>query len=137
MYFENVIRLDDTVNLTLRQNLTGIFHTSEKWGMGSLRLHLSEKGVLTGSFTLEEITFGIKGVLSHAGDAFGYLLEPDAAIPVAMLRIKTYGEGLSLEFHVPEFTNVMDESKAEIVLFSRTATKNKATTMLEELLIGA
>jgi hypothetical protein len=138
MYFENVISLDDTVNPTVRQHLTGKFQTNDKWGMGDLELNLSEKGTLTGSLTLEDITFGLKGLLSHTGDAFGYLLEPDAAIPIAMLRIKTYGEGLSLEFHVPEFTNLMDESKAEPVLFSRAA-KNTAvaTDMLEDLLIGA
>jgi hypothetical protein len=137
MFFENVISLDDTVNPTLRQQLTGNFHTSDKWGAGDLELHLSDRGILTGSFTIEEITFGLKGLLSHTGVAFGYLLEPDAAIPVAMLRIQTCGEGLSLEFHVPEFTNLMDESKAEGVLFSRAAKNNAVTTMLEELLIGA
>ncbi len=134
MYFENVISLDDTVNPSVREQLTGKFQTSDKWGTGDLELTLNEKGILTGSFTLEEITFGIKGLLSHTGDAFGYLLEPDAAIPVAMLRVKLYGEGVSLEFHVPEFTSIIDASKAESVLFSRAA---KNTARLEELLIRA
>jgi hypothetical protein len=135
MFFENVISLDDTVNPTVRQYLTGTFHTSDQWGEGDLELHLSDKGVLTGSFTLEEITFGLKGLLSHTGVAFGYLLEPDAAIPVAMLRIQTCGEGLSLEVHVPEFTEVLNKSESEPVLFSRVTTNS--TTMLEELLIEA
>jgi hypothetical protein len=137
MFFENVISLDDTVNPSLRQQLTGTFHTHDKWGEGNLELHLSDKGILTGSFTLEEITFGLKGLLSYTGVAFGYLLEPDAAIPIAMLRIQTYGEGLSMEVHVPEFTEILNESKAEPVLFSRTAINRTTANALEELLIGA
>ncbi len=137
MFSTDVIDLDDTVTPRFRKEFTGTFRTSDQWGEGDLELHLSDKGILIGSFTAEEIIFGIKGVLSHTGDAFGYLLEPDAAIPIAMLRIKTCGECLSLEVHVPEFTNLMNENKAEIVLFSRVAKKNRVTTMLEELLSGA
>jgi hypothetical protein len=132
MYFENVIRLDDTVTPNIRQQLTGTFHTHDKWGEGVLELTLSEKGILTGSFTIEEITFGIKGVLSHSGNAFGYLLEPDASIPVALLRIKAEEKGPSLEVHVPEFTELLDEREPEQVLFQRVV-----ADALEELLIGA
>lgn len=137
MFFEHVIHLDDTVHPTLRQHFSGTFRTHDKWGAGTLELHLSDKGILTGSLTLEEITFGIKGQLNHTGLGFAYLLEPDAAIPIAMLRIKSQDEGLSINVHVPEFDDLMNDNN-EPILFSRVARNNAVTTMiLEELLIGA
>lgn len=136
MYFENVIRLDNTIHPSVRQQFTGVFQTSNTWGTGDLELHLSEKGILTGSFTLEDISFGLKGVLGHTGVVFGYLLEPDAAMPVAMLRIKTYSNGLNLEFHVPEFTDIMNESGAEAVLFGRSV-KQHPTAMLDEFFVAS
>jgi hypothetical protein len=133
MFFEDVIRLDDTVNPAIREQFTGTFHTNDKWGAGDLELILSERGILTGSFILEEITFGVKGQLSHTGIAFGYLLEPDAAIPIAMLRIRSQGEGLGINILVPELDELLGEAETESVLFSRVATPRA----LEEILIGA
>lgn len=132
MFITDVIYLDDSVNPSFRNEFSGTFHTSDKWGEGDLELHLSEKGVLTGSFTTEGITFELKGTMSHTGVAYGYLLEPDAGIPVALLRIQTKGKDLSLEVHVPEFTELLDESEPEKVLFQRVA-----VSALEELLIKA
>jgi hypothetical protein len=133
MFFEDVIRLDNTVNLAIREQFTGTFHTNDKWGTGDLELILSERGILTGSFILEEITFGVKGQLSHTGIAFGYLLEPDAAIPIAMLRIQSRGDGLGIDIVVPELDELLGEAETESVLFSRVVATPGA---LEELLIG-
>jgi hypothetical protein len=133
MFITDVIYLDDTVTPSFCKEFTGLFHTSEKWGEGSLELTLSEKGVLSGSFTTKGITFGLKGTVSHTGVAFGYLLEPDASIPVALVRIKKTGEGLSLEVHVPEFTELMNESEGEKVLFQRVVMAG----VLEELLVSS
>lgn len=131
------IYLDDTVSPIFRKQFTGTFHTSDTWGNGDLELHVSEKGVLTGHFMVEDIRFELKGCVSHAGHAFGFLLEPDASIPVAMLRIKVDGNSLSLESYVPEFTELLDKSETEQVLFRRVTTNTVATNALEELLIGA
>jgi hypothetical protein len=133
MHFEHVICLDDTVEPSVRQHFTGTFHTEDKWGKGDLELHISERGIVTGSFVLEDITFGIKGQLSHAGIAFGYLLEPDAALPIAMLRIQSRSEGLGIDIVVPELDELLGEADTESVLFSRVTTPD----VLEELLINA
>jgi hypothetical protein len=131
------IFLDDTVSPTFRQQFTGTFHTSDTWGNGNLELHVNEKGVLSGHFTVEDIRFALKGCVSHLGHAFGFLLEPDGSIPVAMLRIKVVDDTLSLESYVPELTKLLDESNPEVVSFTRVAKNNNATAMLEELLINA
>jgi hypothetical protein len=133
MFINDVIYLEDTVNPNVRKQFTGTFHTSDTWGEGDLELHLSEAGVLTGSFIVEEITFGLKGCVSHTGNVFGFLLEPDASIPIALLRIKPHGDELKLEVHVPEFTDLLDMTESEQVSFYR-VTKASAP---QELLIGA
>jgi hypothetical protein len=133
MFISDVIYLDDTVTPSFRKEFTGLFHTHGKWGEGDLELTLNEKGVLSGSFTTEGITFGLKGTVSHTGVAFGYLLEPDAAIPVALLRINANGENLRLEVHVPEFTELLNENNPEKVLFQRVVT----VSALEELLVSS
>jgi hypothetical protein len=138
MFFNDVIYLDDMVSPAFRKQFTGTFHTSDTWGNSDLELHVSEQGVLTGHFTVEDIRFELKGCVSHTGYAFGFLLEPDASIPVAMLRIKVNGNSLSLESYVPEFTELLDKSEAEQVLFRRVTVNEPMTTnALEELLIGA
>jgi hypothetical protein len=133
MFINDVIYLDDTLTPGFRKEFSGTFHTTDKWGEGDLELHLSEKGVLTGKFTTEGITFGLKGTVSYTGVAFGYLLEPDANIPVALIRINTNGKDLSLEVHVPEFTDLLNENNPEKVLFQRVVTADA----LEELLVEA
>jgi hypothetical protein len=132
MFITDVIYLDDTVTPSFRKEFTGLFHTSGNWGEGDLELTLSKKGVLSGSFTTEGITFGLKGTVSHTGVAFGYLLEPDAALPVALIRINASEKGLSLEVHVPEFTELLNESEPEKVLFQRVVT----ASALEEILVS-
>jgi hypothetical protein len=134
MFINNVIYLNDTVSPTLRQQFTGTFHGSDRWGDGDLELHLSEAGVLTGYFAVEDIKFELKGCVGHTGNAFGFLLEPDHAIPVALLRINIYDDGLSLESYVPEFTELFSQAESEKVSFRRGV---KATTPQELLVIGA
>jgi hypothetical protein len=134
MFFEDVIRLDNTVTHTTRQQFTGTFHTYDKHGAGDLELILSDRGILTGSLILEEITFGIKGQFSLTGLVLAYLLEPNAALPVAMLRIKSYSEGLSIDICVPELDELLGETDSEAVLFSRVVATPSG---FEELLVRA
>jgi hypothetical protein len=133
MFFNDVIYLDDTVNPNFRKAFTGTFHTTDKWGEGDLELHLNEKGVLTGHFRVEDIRFELKGLVSFTGNAFGFLLEPENAMPCALVRIKVNGDGVSLESYIPEFNELFDKEDSEKVSFHRVA----EVSALEELLIGA
>ncbi len=133
MFFNDVIYLADTVSPTFRKEFTGTFHTTDKWGEGDLELTLSESGVLTGHFTIEDIRFELKGLVSYTGNAFGFLLEPDHSIPCALVRIKVHEGGVSLESYIPEFNDLFDKEESEKVSFHRVA----ELSALEELLIGA
>jgi hypothetical protein len=133
MFFNDVIYLDDTVTPATRKEFTGTFHTVDKWGKGDLELHLNDKGVLTGHFTIEDIKFELKGAVSYTGNAFGFLLEPTNLVPCALVRIKLHGDGVSLESYIPEFNDLFDKEESEKVSFHRVAELSE----LEELLIGA
>jgi hypothetical protein len=132
MFFHDVIYLDDTVTPDFRKDFTGTFHTVDQWGEGDLELHLNEKGVLTGHFRIEDIKFELKGLVSFTGNAFGFLLEPENAIPCALVRIKLHEQGVSLESYIPEFNELFDKEKSEKVSFQRVT-----ASVLEELLISA
>jgi hypothetical protein len=133
MFFNDVIYLDDKINPNFRKTFTGTFHTAGTWGEGDLELHLSEKGVLIGHFTIEDIRFELKGLVSFTGNAFGFLLEPENGVPCAMVRIKPHDNGVSLESYIPEFNELFDKEQSEKVSFRRVVTAD----VLEELLIGA
>jgi hypothetical protein len=133
MFFNDVIYLDDTVNPNFRKAFTGTYHTVDKWGEGDLELNLSESGILTGHFTVEEIKFELKGFISYTGLACGFLLEPTNGVPCALVRLELTREGLRLESHVPEFSELFTDNDFEKVLLHKVV---EAAT-LEELLIGA
>jgi hypothetical protein len=119
MFSDNDTNLNSAASLTLRQQFTGTFRALDTRGDGDLELHLSEAGVLTGYFAVEEIKFELKGCVNGTGKAVGFLLEPDHAIPVALLRINTQEEGLSLETYLSE---PFDHLEPERVSFRRVVT---------------
>lgn len=138
MFTTDFIYLDDTVNPTLCEQLTGTFHTSDDSGKGDLELHLSEAGVVTGNLVMNALRFELNGCISHTGVAFGILLEPVTSSPVALFHIKPGSENSGLELDIPDLTQLPNKSTVAPVLFSRVTTNNPVTTdALAELLIGA
>jgi hypothetical protein len=133
MFINDVIYLNDTVMPTLCKKFTGMFHTSDTWGEGDLELTLSESGVLTGHFTIEDIKFELKGFIGYTGLVCGFLLEPTNGVPCALIRLEHHDDGLRLESYVPEFTELFINNDFEKVSFQRVAKANA----LEELLVGA
>lgn len=121
MVISNDTHLNSTASPTLRQQFTGTFHDSDARGEGDLELHLSDAGVLTGYFAVEELTFELKGCVSPTGNAFGFLLAPNYAAPVALLRISVEGEGVSLESYL---SKSFDHLEPERLSFRRVVKPN-------------
>jgi hypothetical protein len=126
MFGNNATNINSTASPTLRQQFTGMFHASDTRGEGDLELHLNDAGVLTGYFAVEEKTFELKGCVSSTGNAFGFLLAPHHASPVALVRINAEGEGVSLESYLSES---FDHAGPERVSFRRVMSAG----VLEEL----
>jgi hypothetical protein len=131
MFTNDVIWLNDTVDPTLCKQITGTFHTSDAWGDCTLELHLSEEGLLTGHFITREQTLEVKGGIDQGGMVYGFLLEPVASVPFALLRINASEDVLGLELDVPEFTELLDDRTTEQVSFKRVV----VASCLEKLLV--
>jgi hypothetical protein len=131
MFTNDVIWLNDTVDPTLCKQITGTFHTSDAWGDCTLELHLSEEGLLTGHFITREQTLEVKGGIGQGGMVYGFLLEPVASVPFALLRINASEDVLGLELDVPEFTELLDDRTTEQVSFKRVV----VASCLEKLLV--
>jgi hypothetical protein len=132
-FTNNSIWLEDTVDPFFCKQFTGSFQAVDFWGKSILELHLSDTGILTGDIKTGDISFEIKGCISHMGIGFGFLLEPLTSLPVAMFRLKKDVQGLSMESYVPEFSKLFDQEKPDAILFLPVMT----ASALEEILLSS
>ncbi len=83
--------------------IAGTFGASEDGLSCTLTLELSANGLLFGRLQFGDLTFELRGNLSRRPDvAYGFVLDPQSALPLALLRASATPETLTLELDVPE-----------------------------------
>jgi hypothetical protein len=122
------IWLNDDIDPSLGQKLTGKFQAKTTWATCELELYLTKNGVLKGHFTVGEQALEVKGGIGKTGMAYGFLLEPIDSVPVALFRIKTNEHGLQLELDVPEFDELLEHCSLEGIALSRVETTHTPST---------
>ena len=110
---ENIIWLGEQPDPSLRKLFTGTFQLHSDWGESEVGMSLSATGTLKGYFSVGGQSFELIGSIGKSGLAFGFLLEPVSAVPMALFRIRAGREGLTLELDVPEFADLLDNCQIE------------------------
>lgn len=86
------------------QALSGIFTTQVDGRSCQLELRTDRQRLVRGWLRLSGRTFEIQAEADEdAGTVYGFLLEPDAQLPVALLRARLSGNDLQLELDLSDF----------------------------------